>query len=319
MTVEFTVPGVPVGKGRGAKKASDEQVLAAYEAKGSCKGAADALGMCPQSVHERLKRMGAGKRTNVFSDACRERLEKEYAAHADAGTLDQLAEAMGRTKQFICRKARELGLTDQKRGRGYLAEGLSTRAKERIAKNGHPRGMKGKTHSCEAKAVMSQRGSERWEAMTQDERFALTLRQIKAKVAKGTPVPPRPNASWKAGWREIGGIRKYYRSKWEANYAYYLEWLRAKGEILAWAHEPKTFWFDGIKRGAVSYLPDFCVTETSGAESYHEVKGWMDDRSKTKIKRMAKYHPDVKLIVIDSKAYAALKKTVSRIVPGWEE
>jgi hypothetical protein len=44
----------------------------------------------------------------------------------------------------------------------------------------------------------------------------------------------------------------------------------------------------------------------------------MDDRSKTKIKRMAKYHPNVKLIVIDSKGYAALKKTMQPIIKDWE-
>lgn len=131
-------------------------------------------------------------------------------------------------------------------------------------------------------------------------------------------IPPRLNASWKAGWREIGGIKKYYRSKWEANYAYYLEWLKQTGQITDWKHEPETFWFDGIRRGCVSYLPDFRVEEVGGAMVYHEVKGWMDDRSKTKIRRMAKYHPTVRLIVIDSKGYAALKRSVQGLVPGWE-
>ena len=59
----------------------------------------------------------------------------------------------------------------------------------------------------------------------------------------------KPSASWKAGWREIGGQRIYARSRWEANYARYLEWLRANGSIAKWEHEPETFWFEGIKRG----------------------------------------------------------------------
>jgi hypothetical protein len=131
-------------------------------------------------------------------------------------------------------------------------------------------------------------------------------------------APPRLNASWKAGWREIGGTRKYYRSMWEANYAYYLQWLKELGHIADWKHEPKTFWFEGIKRGCVSYLPDFWIREVNGSEAYHEVKGWMDDRSVTKLKRMAKYHPTVKLVVIDSKAYAAIKRSCQGLVPGWE-
>jgi hypothetical protein len=128
----------------------------------------------------------------------------------------------------------------------------------------------------------------------------------------------RANASWGCAWREIGGYPKYYRSKWEANYARYLQWLLEKGEIKEWKHEPETFWFEGIKRGCLSYLPDFRVVENNGAVVYHEVKGWMDARSKTKIKRMAKYHPDVKLIVIDSKGYASLKKTMQPIINDWE-
>lgn len=120
-----------------------------------------------------------------------------------------------------------------------------------------------------------------------------------------------------AGWREIGGVRKYYRSKWEANYARYLEWLRSRGDISNWEHEPKTFWFEAIRRGVRSYLPDFRVTENGGAEVYHEVKGWMDPKSKTKLKRMAKYHPTVKIVVIDKKAMASVS-TLARLIPGWE-
>lgn len=129
---------------------------------------------------------------------------------------------------------------------------------------------------------------------------------------------PRTGTTWKAGWREIGGVSKYYRSRWEANYAHYLEWLKQNGEIVEWQHEPKTFWFDGVKRGCVSYLPDFRVVENGGKEAFHEVKGWMDDRSKTKIRRMAKYHPEVTLVVIDGKAYEQIRRAVGKIVAGWE-
>ena len=129
-------------------------------------------------------------------------------------------------------------------------------------------------------------------------------------------MKPSP-VKFKAAWHVIGGKRNYYRSGAESNYAYYLEWLKCQKQISDWEHEPHTFWFDGIKRGVVSYLPDFRVIEMSGAVVYHEVKGFMDSRSMTKIKRMAKYHPTVKLIVIDSKGYRALAKSVSSFVPGW--
>lgn len=123
--------------------------------------------------------------------------------------------------------------------------------------------------------------------------------------------------SWKPAWVEIGNKRFFARSGWEANYGRFLEYLRAKGEIRDWQHEPGTFWFEGIRRGVTSYLPDFEVIENSGECAMHEVKGWMDPKSKTKIKRMAKYHPKVKLIVIDAKAYREIERKLSGVIPGW--
>jgi hypothetical protein len=86
-----------------------------------------------------------------------------------------------------------------------------------------------------------------------------------------------------------------------------------------WAHEPHTFWFDGVKRGCVSYLPDFRVDNKDGTHEWHEVKGWMDARSATAIKRMAKYFPAEKLIVIREKQYSGLRRKLGALVPGWED
>lgn len=128
----------------------------------------------------------------------------------------------------------------------------------------------------------------------------------------------KPRMDTKAGWREIGGQRCYFRSRWEANYARYLEWLIVQGHVVKWEHEPKTFWFENIKRGVRSYLPDFRVELPGGYVEYHEVKGWMDGKSKTKLKRMAKYYPDVTLVLIDAPRYRAIAKKMRYIIPGWE-
>lgn len=128
--------------------------------------------------------------------------------------------------------------------------------------------------------------------------------------------PQKPQKA-KAGWLEIGGQRIYCRSTWERNYCRYLEWLKSLGQIRDWQHEPETFWFSGVKRGCVSYLPDFRIVENNGAVVFHEIKGWMDPKSKTKIKRMAKYHPQVKLVVIDQSHYRKLSSQVCKLVPGW--
>jgi hypothetical protein len=122
----------------------------------------------------------------------------------------------------------------------------------------------------------------------------------------------------KAAWYLIGGKRSYYRSRMEANYAKFLQWQKEQAQILDWEHEPETFRFGQLRRGVTNYKPDFRVTHLDGSFSFAETKGYFDAKSKTKIKRMAKYHPTVKLLVVDSKAMRQLASTFSRIVKGWE-
>lgn len=119
------------------------------------------------------------------------------------------------------------------------------------------------------------------------------------------------------GWMEVGGKRIFCRSTWEAKYALYLEWLKTNGQIFEWEHEPKTFWFDKIKRGVRSYLPDFRISISATAHEWHEVKGWMDSKSKTKLRRMKKYHPMEIVRVIDGRWFKHANKTIAKIVPNW--
>src|SRR5690606_19109688 len=119
------------------------------------------------------------------------------------------------------------------------------------------------------------------------------------------------------GFREDLGI--YVRSRWEANYARYLEWLRRQGEVKEWQYEPETFEFPHIKRGTRFYTPDFRVVWADGSVEYHEIKGYMDQKSRTALKRMARYYPDAKIVVIDGDVYRRIRRRVSRLIAGWEE
>jgi len=121
-----------------------------------------------------------------------------------------------------------------------------------------------------------------------------------------------------AGWREIAGTRIFLRSKMEANYARFLQFLKDNKQIQDWTYEPKTFWFDAIKRGVRSYKPDFLIIENGGAEIYHETKGYMDAKSRTKIKRMGLYFPGVILKVVGKKHYREIERKLSKLIPGWE-
>jgi hypothetical protein len=121
------------------------------------------------------------------------------------------------------------------------------------------------------------------------------------------------------GWRQIGGKKIYARSIWEANYARYLEFLKKHKKIIDWEHEPKTFWFEGIKRGCVSYKPDFKVSQLDGSIIWYEVKGFYDSKSLTKKKRFEKYFPEEKLFFIDKKWFTNNNKQLSSLIPDWEK
>lgn len=108
------------------------------------------------------------------------------------------------------------------------------------------------------------------------------------------------------GWHDFGDGRRYYfKSSWELNIAKYLEWLRLGGHITNWEYEPETFWFP-VKRGTTNYKPDFRVTELDGARWYIEVKGYLDQRSRTALQRMRKYHPGIDLRLFDGPVYHSI-------------
>lgn len=194
---------------------------------------------------------------------------------------------------------------------------MSERAKKWIAENGHPRGSLGMKHTPESLKKMSDASTMMAFFMPEEKKQERVLKILKTRAARGTLVPPK-HGNWKADWREIGGVRKYYRSRWEANYARLLEFRKARGDIKAWEHEPETFWFEKVKRGVCSYLPDFRVTLNDGSIEYHEVKGWMDAKSKTKLKRMKQYHPAVVVVLIDSRSYGKLNRLFCKTIEGWE-
>lgn len=305
------------------KKATDDDIKRAYTRTKSIWKVAKLFGMCGQSVQERLvkldiEREGRGKKWTKEEEALLVFLYKNGFKRGD-GQLDNLLEVTGRTKQYISRKAKLLGLTSRNRNIDpELIDTMAKRTKLWIKDNGHPKGSLGLKHTDEVKEIISKKSIKSWATKTEDEKAETILKMLKTKTARGTHPKNREKATWKCGWREIGGQRKYYRSRWEANYARFLQWLKERGDIVKWEHEPETFWFEQIKRGCRSYLPDFRVTENNGNIVYHEVKGWMDDRSKTKIKRMAKYYPKTKLIIIDGPIYKDIKKKMSRLIDGWE-
>ena len=102
------------------KKVEDNVLIDSYKRHGNVWKVGEEVGLCGQSVHERIQRLGLGKPINVFTESEKEVLKAEYIKYRNQGNLQSLAEKMGRTKQFICRKASEMGLTDKKHYKPYL-------------------------------------------------------------------------------------------------------------------------------------------------------------------------------------------------------
>ena len=116
------------------------------------------------------------------------------------------------------------------------------------------------------------------------------------------------------GYFKIGDKKIFFRSKWEANYALYLNLLKKNGNIKKWEYEADVFVFDAIKFGTRSYKPDFKITKRDGSIYYDEVKGWMTPKSKTQLKRMAKYHPEITVNVIGRKEYTEIKNKLGKVL-----
>lgn len=107
-----------------------------------------------------------------------------------------------------------------------------------------------------------------------------------------------------------------FRSNWECNYAFYLEWLKQQSEIREWEYEPERYNFD-VKEGNMmvrigTYLPDFRVTNNDGSVYLVEIKG--KSQGMRKLQRMKKYYKHIPLVLVDSKEYNALKKKLGRML-----
>lgn len=122
----------------------------------------------------------------------------------------------------------------------------------------------------------------------------------------------------------------FMRSNWESNLA---RWFNYSGHT--WQYEPQVFVFKGVKHGTVSYCPDFLIDN----QYYVEVKGFLDGKSKTALRRFKKLYPEEfkRLLAVpgSSKTQAAkffqelgvpifvyyneLKKDYASVLPNWEE
>jgi hypothetical protein len=184
----------------------------------------------------------------------------------------------------------------------------------------HPRGMLGKPQTEKCKTASRERNRSLVAEGKHHFQKPRTQEQRKRQSALMTGLLKSAGAIYsnaRRGYRDdLGDI--FFRSRWEANYARILNWKVAQRQIATWEYEADTFWFEKIRRGVRSYTPDFKITGLNGSIWYEEIKGWMDAKSKTKLKRMKKYHPKTSVLVIGQKEYKLLEKQFAGMLPHWE-
>ena len=304
------------------KRVSDKDLILSYKLTGNVWKTGEKVGLSGQSVHQRLTKLGVINKMNYFTENDNEYLRQHYVSYRNSEDLKSLAIILNRTVPFINRKAKELGLTNKDKSDVIISNEKRRKQSEvmknRITINGHPRYMKGKKHTEKTKNIISINIKKMWKDPNSKVNSDEYKQKASDRMAKMQSEGKLTNnyTRTKHGTVTIGGKTNFFRSSWEVNIAAYFEFLKSKNEIKEWEYEPHVFWFENIKRGIRSYKPDFRITNNDDTQYYVEVKGWMDDKSKTKIKRMKKYYPSVKLDVIDSKRYRQISKW-SKIIPNW--
>ena len=125
---------------------------------------------------------------------------------------------------------------------------------------------------------------------TSVEQLSIALAKSRAAIKNkkdeldGKIIPGKMSKRSKIGKRQDLG--QFFRSGWEANFC---RWLNSQG--IKWEYEPKIFHFDGVKHGTVSYLPDLRITDR-GQYCWLEVKGLLDKRGATALRRFKKSYPE---------------------------
>lgn len=305
------------------KRLTNEQISEManlYKEFGNVWKVGEILGKCGQSVHEALSRRGLINKMNKFSDDDYKFLNENYLIYRDSGRLLELSIILSRTKQFVCRKANELGLTAIK----YRMSEKHITANRQAAvgkwgRHTHPKGMLGKKHSPETVSGMSKRVKELWadplsKFNSVEHREALSERMSKRMLDDN--AKSNNYSRTKKGYFKKDNLLIPMRSSWELNYAHYLNKLEKESKIVKWEYEPDVFKFPELRIGVKVYTPDFKVFYQGGKVIYHEVKGWMDIKSKIKLKLMKTHYPLTKIKLIDKVKYKAIEKK-KLTIDGW--
>lgn len=271
-----------------SKHVTDQVIIESYQTTGSIWKTGKEVGLAGQTVHYRLKKLKIPRNHPPFSKNDQQVLRENYSFYRSSEKLDDLAKQLKRTKCFICRKAKALGLTSRVpiiRTADKLKKTGETIHNQYEKGRIHPRPMLGKSHTSKTKKLISTASFIMWA----DPDSKINSKKVSEARSKRMSIlnTQRMQNGWnpystaKSGTREDLGI--YVRSKMEANYLRYLTLLKIK-----WQYEPKIFYFKGIKKGTLTYTPDIYLPIK---DEWIEIKGWFRDKDKVKLKRFKKHFP----------------------------
>jgi hypothetical protein len=282
---------------------------------------ANELGRTTHAIRQRAHQHGLVDTSDNWTAEQEAILRLAYADVGGPVDLTGVAARLGRHKTNVSRKARELGLgtSSGRRKSAAHAEAIRERSKANFGPS-HPIWAHGKGEclSEETKAKIGAGSRRTWARLCQSPVKLEARNQKLSDALKGRPRTENAYSRGKQGKRaDLAG--RYFRSAWEANYARHLNALIARGEVRAWDYECRTFEFAHIKRGTRTYMPDFMVTFPDGRVEWHEVKGWMDPKSKTRIARFGRCFPEETLVIVGAAWFKAAERDgLAEQLPEWE-
>ena len=295
-------------------------IISKYNELGNIWKVGDVLGLKGQYVAYILKKNGVKLKNPKFSEEDKLFLIENYDKYASQQKLSELSRILGRTKQFLCRKAKELGLTDVSRKYNLSKEQrekMSKTAKNRIAKYGHPKGMLGKSHSQAFKDNMSNRMIQIWRNSPEILMTDYRRKVVSDNMSKMQKEGLLNNVSRCYNTRLIINDNIYnLKSNWEFNIVLYLEYQKALNLIDNWSYESKRFTFDINDFGIRSYTPDFFISK-NGVDRIIELKGWFDEKSKNKQILMNRFYPNVEIDLWDEDMYHFIEREYKHKINLW--
>lgn len=303
------------------KDINEDAIIEKYKELGNIWKVGEFFGIKGQKVHSILVKNNIPRNNPRFSEKEKNFLIENYEHYVSQHRLSELATLMGRTEISVEQKASRMGLGKQSRKYDLSEEQHkenSEKAKERIKKYGHPRGMLGKKHSDKFKEGASERSKRNWRERPEiyridERREEMSTLMSEMQIKRGFNQRSRCYETD----TYIGDKRYLFKSNWELNIAIYLEYLLLMGEIKDWEYEPTRFSFMFNEYGVRTYAPDFLVRQDDG-DKLIELKGWVDEKTKSKIKLMKEYYPNINIEIWTEKEYRSIEKEYKAKINTWD-